>query len=118
MQAVAREGPSIANTGTDAVSLSELYSRCLKSFVLLLVSLEAESCRPVRLNFIDSSRVEEEYGRLTIWGEQTKANLPAHARGSLDDGLRGDENVKGLVRAILLRLDAILGQGMRVKLSF
>lgn len=101
----------VPNIEIDTISLAELYSRCLKSFDLFLMNLGTDSCRPVQLGYINSSQVSAEYGRLSIWGEQSRANLPARARGSLDDVLRRDEEVKGLVRAILLRLDAVLRQG-------
>ena len=99
----------------EEVYIAELYSCCLRSFGLLLVSLEAESCRAVQLGYIDSSHVVDEYGRLNVWGEQSRANLPARARGSLDDTLRNDDDVRSMVQGILLRLDAILGKGKSIE---
>lgn len=63
------------------------------------------------LEQVDLHEVSSEYGRLKIWGEQTKAYLPARARGSLDDVLRNDEALSGVVREILSRVNALLGAG-------
>lgn len=93
-------------------SIAELYDRCIESFRVLLVILGAESCRAVQLGYIDTTQVGDEYGRFRIWGEQSRANLPEKARGSLDDTLRRDEEVKDIVTSTLLRLEAVLSQGM------
>src|SRR6186713_1260344 len=42
----------------------------------------------------------KEYGRLRAWGEETRAVLPAASRGSLDDTLRKDPELKRTVNGI------------------
>ncbi|KAF2798222.1 hypothetical protein K505DRAFT_357751, partial [Melanomma pulvis-pyrius CBS 109.77] len=67
-----------------------------------------ENCCTIRLEQVHLPELLEEYGRTMIWGDQTKADLPAGARGSLDDTLRHDDELKHLVQAILMRLRALL----------
>jgi len=95
----------------DGPSLAECYGRSVRSFAELLVALYDKRCRVVHLDQIHLPQISDEYGRLKIWGDQTKAELPARARGSLDDTLRRDDELKQLVRGILRRLAAILKQG-------
>ena len=99
------------STHTNTPSLSESYEECIQSFrTFLLVLSEKDSC-VVRLKQAHLPEIWEEYGRTKIWGDQTKADLPARARGSLDDTLRHDDELKHLVQGILVRLRALLGQG-------
>lgn len=101
-------GPSIRPCDP---SLSELYLECIQSFQRFLLALSEEDCRVIYLGQVNLSKVLEEYGRTKIWGDQAKADLPARARGSLDDTLRHDDELKLLVQAILMRLRALLIQG-------
>jgi hypothetical protein len=39
----------------------------------------------------------DEYSRLKIWGDQTRACLPREARGSLDDVLRHEPELRSMV---------------------
>ncbi|KAJ5773290.1 C2H2 type zinc finger domain protein [Penicillium paradoxum] len=91
--------------------LSESYLECIQSFGLFVQALSEDDCRVVHLEQIQLSEILEGYGRIKIWGDQSKAELPARARGSLDDTLRHDDELRSLVQGILTRLKAILGQG-------
>ncbi|EAW17234.1 C2H2 type zinc finger domain protein [Aspergillus fischeri NRRL 181] len=99
------------STRLSGPSLSESYLECIQLFGSFLLALSEEDCRAIRLEQVHLSDILEEYGRAKIWGDQVNAQLPARARGSLDDTLRHDNELKGLVQAILMRLRALLGQG-------
>jgi len=99
------------STSTDAPSISELYGECIQSFGRFLLALSEKDCCVIRLEQVHLPEILEEYGRTKIWGDQAKADLPARARGSLDDTLRHEDELKHLVQAILTRLSALLGQG-------
>jgi hypothetical protein len=99
------------STGVSGSSLSELYIECIQSFGEFLLVLSEKDCRIICLGQVHLSKILEEYGRIKVWGDQTKADLPARARGSLDDTLRHDVELRNLVQAILMRLRALLSQG-------
>ena len=99
------------STRATGLSLSELYLECKVSFVNLVLALSEEKCKVIFLRQIDLPEILDQYGRTKIWGDQTKADLPATARGSLDDTLRHDNELRSLVQAILVRLRGLLGQG-------
>ena len=92
-------------------SLSASFSQCLASYKRFLLALSKENCRAVHLQQVNLPEILEEYGRLKIWGDQTKATLPEKARGSLDDILRNDASLKDVVFDILCRLRAQLELG-------
>ncbi|OQE89740.1 hypothetical protein PENNAL_c0013G04005 [Penicillium nalgiovense] len=75
-------------------SFSELYLECIQSFGRFLLALSEEDCRVIHLEQVNLSEILEEYGRTKIWGDQAKADLPARARGSLDDTLRHNDELK------------------------
>ncbi|KAJ5184564.1 hypothetical protein N7472_009404 [Penicillium cf. griseofulvum] len=81
------------------------------SFGEFILALSEKDCRVICLGQVHLAKILEEYGRTKVWGDQTKAELPARARGSLDDTLRHDVELKYLVQAILMRLRALLNQG-------
>jgi hypothetical protein len=91
--------------------LSALYTECVRSFGLFLSALSEENCRVIHLEQVHLTAMLEEYGRVKIWGSQSKADIPARARGSLDDEIRHDDELKNLVRSIFFRLRALLDQG-------
>ncbi|MBE3049595.1 hypothetical protein IMZ48_45295 [Candidatus Bathyarchaeota archaeon] len=76
-----------------------------------MLALSEENCRVVHLEQVNVPAILDEYGRAKIWGDQSKADLPARARGSLDDTLRHDDDLKQLVRGVFMRLSALLVQG-------
>lgn len=92
-------------------SLSEWFGNCMQTFREFLLALGDDNCHSILLKQVDISEVLGEYGRAKIWGEQSKADLPARARGSLDDVLRHDDNLRQLVQGIFARLGALLSQG-------
>jgi len=102
----------MANTSTAAnVSLSESYIQCVQAFGRFLLVLNEEECFVIRVEQVRLQEVEDEYGRIKVWGNQANADLPQKARGSLDDVLRHDHELKGLVQSILRRLTMLLFQG-------
>jgi hypothetical protein len=92
-------------------SLSKAFADCLTSYKKLLFALNAEDCGVVRLEQVNVTRILEEFGRVKIWGDQSRANLPPRARGSLDDTLRKDSELQDTVGGILSRLRWCLDQG-------
>lgn len=92
-------------------ALATSYSRCLESYQRLLDLIGKKSCRIVRLEQVNVGRILEEYGRLRIWGEQTRAALPEKTRGSLDDAMRNDESLRSNINSILTQLSRHLSRG-------
>ncbi|KAK2877137.1 hypothetical protein FQN49_001381 [Arthroderma sp. PD_2] len=88
-----------SSTDADDISLSPAYAECIQSFTRLILSLSEEHCRVIRLKQVHLPQLLEEYGRTKIWGDQTKAELPSTARGSLDDTLRHDTELRCLTKA-------------------
>ena len=100
-----------SSTAANPASLSEWYEDCMQAFREFLLALGETNCRAIRLEQVHLPEILEEYGRAKIWGDQIKADLPARARGSLDDALRHDDDLKQLVQGVFARLRALLGQG-------
>ncbi|KAJ5738351.1 Tetratricopeptide-like helical [Penicillium malachiteum] len=93
-------------------SLSSVYRHCIQVYGKFLLALDRKDRNFIStsLDQTDVAQVIEGYGRAKIWGSQTKVDLPASARGSLDDTLRHDYELKNVVKGILIRLDALLDQ--------
>lgn len=91
-------------------SISKSYAEYIQSFLGFVLALSEEDCRVLRLEQVELSQVLEEYGRTNVWGDQTKAALPARARGSLDDTIRHDTELS-LVQGIVTRLRLLLNHG-------
>ncbi|RTE78989.1 hypothetical protein BHE90_006511 [Fusarium euwallaceae] len=89
-------------------SLSRSFRDCIRLFRNFLLALHDENCRVVQLRQVDVTEISDQCGRAKIWGDQMKADLPERARGSLDDTLRHDNDLKGLVEAIFMRLSGLL----------
>lgn len=94
-------------------TLCSAYQACYHSFGRFELALRSDGCRVVHLNQLKLDKVLEEYGKLKIWGHQAHAELPSSARGSLEDILRHDEQLKQLTSSILMRLTQLLHQGKR-----
>jgi hypothetical protein len=94
---------------TQAQSLSQLFQGCLDLYSRLCLALGGVDCPAVQLREVDLEKAQSEYGRLRLWGSQSRATLPAHARGSLDDTLRHDqtlkENVAAMFRLLMRQLE-------------
>ncbi|KAJ5716894.1 hypothetical protein N7488_002540 [Penicillium malachiteum] len=97
-------------------SLSSAYRHSIQLYGKFLLALDRKDhdFTAISLNQTDVAQVIEGYGRAKIWGNQTKVDLPERARGSLDDILRYDDELKNLVRGILIRLGALLDQATRI----
>ncbi|TRX91836.1 hypothetical protein FHL15_007155 [Xylaria flabelliformis] len=63
---------------------------------------------------IDFNYLLDVFGRLRIWGEQTKASLAPNARGSLDDFLRNEERLRQEVQEVLEQLEIQLSLAVSV----
>lgn len=92
-------------------TLSELYREGVKAFRGFLQALSEDNCRVIHLEQVHLPDLLDEYGRIHIWGCQTKADLPAYAPGSLDDTLRHDNELQDIVLGILMRLKELLSEG-------
>ena len=92
-------------------SISASYLCVIEAFAAFLVALSDRNCRAVCLEQVSLIKLSEEYGRVKVWGDQTRADLPERARGSLDDTLRHDAQLKKLVQDIIWRLEGLLKQG-------
>ncbi|RSL99813.1 hypothetical protein CEP52_009470, partial [Fusarium oligoseptatum] len=77
-------------------SLSKSFNDCIRLFQTFLLALHDENCRVVQLKQVHVTEISDQCGRAKIWGDQMKADLPERARGSLDDTLRRDNDLKGL----------------------
>src|SRR6266576_222826 len=107
-----------ASSASSKESLSTVFSDCLTYYRQLLLALNAENCRVVQLEQVDVSRIQDEFGRVKIWGDQTKATLLPRARGSLDDTLRNNSDLKDTVLGVLKRLSWCLGQGRSFSIKY
>ena len=101
-----------ASSASSKESLSTVFADCLTYYRELLLALNAEDCRVVRLEQVDVTRIQDEFGRVRIWGDQTKATLLPRARGSLDDTLRNNSDLQDTIRGVLKRLRWCLDQCM------
>lgn len=97
---------------SEKTSLAESYARCMESYREFLSLLTKQDCRVVLRGQLKAERAAEEYGRLSIWGEQTRAFLPDKSRGSLGDTLRKNDTVKRVMHSILAQLSQLLSMGM------
>ncbi|KAJ6028159.1 C2H2 type zinc finger domain protein [Penicillium herquei] len=105
-----------ANVPVHTGSLSSAYRRCIQLYGKFVLALDKKGrdSTAISLDQVDVAQVIEGYGRAKIWGNQTKVDLPERARGSLDDTLRYDDELKNVVRGILIRLGALLEQATRI----
>lgn len=101
---------------TQAQSLSLLFQGCLDRYSKLCWILRGDSCQAVRLGNVDLDRARCEYGRLRLWGSQSKATLPPQAQGSLDDMLRHDQSLKDRVADMFQLLTRQLQMGTDIVL--
>lgn len=104
---------SVASKALPQESISSTYTQCIHAFGIFVQAIREPDCLVRCRGIIHITDIVDEYGRVRIWGDQAKACLPANARGSLDDTLRHDTELKGQVQEILLRLIAILERGKK-----
>jgi hypothetical protein len=88
--------------------ISPVFIVCLQLHKSLLALLQRG---PAKSDDTDLTRALDVYGRLRIWGEETRAILPSSSRGSLDDALRKDHKLKGIATRTLHRLKRKLELG-------
>jgi hypothetical protein len=72
------------------------------------IALADEGCRVA--GQVSLTRISDEYGRLGVWGRNSGADRTG--RGSLDDRLRNDPKLRGVVFELLSDLDAYLIRGV------
>jgi hypothetical protein len=74
-----------------------------------IYSLSKTMIEASKISHVSLHQLLDEYGRLKLWGQEFKAQLPSNARGSLDSHLRHDkelrENVLGLFQHINNQID-------------
>lgn len=92
------QSPFIADTFVTCLALYRDFYSCI-----------ATDERHVRCQ-VDLVKVSDEYGRLNVWGSDSGALRSG--RGSLDDALRHDENLKSIVLDILNDLIDAIKRGM------
>lgn len=95
----------------NSLSLSESYNHCIHCFARFVEALSEPDCDEICRDKVWLNHITEEYGRTKIWGDQSRADLPASVPGSLDDILGPNDDLKSLVHGILQRLGKLLQQG-------
>lgn len=89
-------------------SVAVVFSKCIAIYRQALSAIGKRVAVLSGTHQDQSMRALDEYGRLRMWGEQTKAVLQSETRGSLDNVLRKDEQLRGAVLNILTSLQAQL----------
>lgn len=92
------QSPFIADTFVTCLVLYRKFHSCI-----------ASDERRIRCQ-VDLAKVSDEYGRLNVWGSDSGALRSG--RGSLDDALRNDENLKSIVLDIVNDLIDAIKRGM------
>jgi hypothetical protein len=90
------------------IDISPVFIACLQLYKSLLALLQRGLEKGDDANLASALNI---YGRLRIWGEETRAILPSSSRGSLDDALRKDPKLKGIATRTLQRLKRKLELG-------
>lgn len=93
-------------------SIHETFVRCLDQYRSLTFQiLDRENSETGVEDEVDLDRLMDEFGRLRIWGEQTKASLADKARASLGDFLRNEERLNKEITEALAQLETQLSLG-------
>ncbi|KAM0346235.1 hypothetical protein ACHAPU_005661 [Fusarium lateritium] len=100
--------------GLEGSSLADLFQHCVDTYSRLLLALADESYQVATSSQVNAEKALNEYGRLKVWGEQSRATLPDPARGSLGDTLRHDETLKNNVAEIFLLLSRQLERALDI----
>jgi len=95
--------PHMLNTMSKAVQISDEYHSAITSFKELAALLYSCHGREIRGEHFIVNALEV-YGRLRVWGEETRATLPAVSRSSLDDTLRKNIHLSNMVINILAKI--------------
>ena len=100
-----------------APTIAAVFEQCLKHYHSLYVALQRENCAVVQLNQLRASTTErllDDYGRLKVWGQQTKAWMPPSASWSattLDYTLRHDPELRRNILETVQELEIQLRSG-------
>lgn len=95
-------------------SIAATFSGCLTSYrrlYFLLTSRKAQGAED-----IDLTEVSDNYGRLNVWGADSGALRTG--RGSLDDIIRANENLRSILLDILGDLKEAIGIGTLQRTQF
>lgn len=91
----------------EAQSIALAFSECLNLYRRLYLSLTGHDCQIAEQ--VDVTKVSDNYGRLNIWGSDSGALRTG--RGSLDDLLRTNENLRSIVLDTISDLKESLERG-------
>lgn len=91
----------------EARSIAPAFSECLILYRRLYFSLTDRDCRVA--DQVDVAKVSDNYGRLNVWGSDSGALRTG--RGSLDDVLRSNENLRSIVLDTISDLTESLKRG-------
>ncbi|ORY12687.1 hypothetical protein BCR34DRAFT_287730 [Clohesyomyces aquaticus] len=85
-------------------SITDEFSTCIQVYrgILSIMGQRSDALPNIKQAHIMQSL--EEYGRLRMWGEQTRADLQPDTRGSLDNTLRDDGELKDAAVSMLRSL--------------
>ncbi|KAI0188963.1 hypothetical protein EV127DRAFT_482205 [Xylaria flabelliformis] len=120
MTLINRQSEGIAYAESPGQSLSgksfnETFIQCLDLYKTLTICVLEKSNLDIGEEAdIDFNHLLDEFGRLRIWGEQTKASLAPNARGSLDDFLRNEKRLRQEVQEVLGQLEIQLSLAVSV----
>ena len=88
-------------------SIAAKFSDCLGSYRQLYFLLTSRNVRG--LDHIDLTELSDKYGQLNVWGANSGALRTG--RGSLDDILRTNENLRSIILDLLGDLLEAIGRG-------
>ena len=88
-------------------SIATAFSECLILYRRLYVSLTGPDCQVA--DQVDVAKLFDNYGRLNVWGSDSGALRTG--RGSLDDILRTNENLRSIVIETITDLTESLQRG-------
>jgi hypothetical protein len=78
-------------------SIAECFTSCSDAFKRFYIALASDDCQHVQRTTL--LRISDEYGRLGVWGANSAADRVG--RGSLDDILRDDPDLRSIVLELL-----------------
>jgi hypothetical protein len=88
--------------------IADCFARCSHNFKQFYIALAGEDCQFSEK--VPLSQLSDEYGRLGVWGANSAADRTG--RGSLDDVLRDDPELRSIILEILRDLCHDLEYGM------
>ncbi|KAI1497400.1 hypothetical protein F5X99DRAFT_397088 [Biscogniauxia marginata] len=100
----AKSFPNAVLPEPSSFEVRDKFEQCLTLYKALLLSLGEVNCRVVALGQVDVQRALEEYGRLKIWGQQTKATLSTQGSAGLDMSLRHEPQIREGLLEILAQI--------------